>query len=262
MTYIQYLENKNLSQNTIKIYLFYLEKWERFLKDTKPSKVKIIKFLKLNEAKSANTIKLIFAIIMSHLKYLKLTKLYYECLDIKLPSVAVKFKNVLDLNHFNKKREKIQFKNWYQKRDWLIFVVCFTTGIRISEIYQFNKLAINSNKITIKGKGQKTRIIFIPQYTLSLINQWKDNLIAIKKDGNQLSYKQLNKIIKKISLTIFKMILQPHDLRRSYATNLLRKGIDLKIVSELLGHNNINTTSKYIHLSENEIIRKIKNIFN
>ena len=88
MTYIKYLENKNLSQNTIKIYLFYLEKWEKFLKDAKPSKVKIIKFLKLNEAKSANTIKLIFAIIMSHLKYLKLTKLYYECLDIKLPSVA------------------------------------------------------------------------------------------------------------------------------------------------------------------------------
>lgn len=58
------------------------------------------------------------------------------------------------------------------------------------------------------------------------------------------------------------MTLQPHDLRRSYATNLLRKGIDLKTVAELLGHSNINTTSKYIHLSENELVQKIKKIFN
>lgn len=262
MTYIKYLENKNLSVNTIAIYSFYLTKWEAFLKQSNPSKSKIITFLKTMEHKSANTVKLIFAVIMSHLKYLKLTKLYYECLDIKLPSIAPKFTQIISINAFNSQKMKMKIHNWYEMRNWLIFSICFTTGIRISEIYQINKAAICKNKILIKGKGRKSRMIFIPKYTLDLINKWTHDFIAIKQNGNLLSYKQLNKIIKKVSTTWFGMTLQPHDLRRSYATNLLRKGVDLKTVAELLGHSNINTTSKYIHLSENELVQKIKKIFN
>ena len=261
MSYIKYLENKNLSKNTIVIYSFYLNKWQSFLKDTQPNKTKIINFLNQWKNKSANTIKLIFAVIMSYLKYLKLTKLYYDCLDIKLPSAAVKFKNVINLTDFNHKKEHWSSKNWYDQRNWLIFVFCFTTGIRISEIHQVNKNKIKNHKLIIQGKGMKTRTIFIPKYTQELLNNWNDDFIAIKKDSQQLSYKQLNKIIKKVSSSLFKNSFLPHDLRRSYATNLLRKGVDIKTISELLGHNNINTTSKYIHLTENEIMKKIKNLF-
>lgn len=261
MSYFKFLKSKNLSQNTITIYSFYLKKWQNFIDDAQPNKTLVLKYIKLFKKKSPNTIRLAFASLMSYFKYLKLNKLYNICLNIKLPIAGIKFKNVIDLDDFHLQKKTIITNKWCQKRNWLIFVFCFSTGIRISEIYQINKKAIQNNKIMIVGKGNKTRMVFIPKYTQKLLNEWNYDFIAIKSNQKYLSYKQLNKIIKNIGNVIFNNQITPHDLRRSYATNLLRKGVDIKTVSELLGHNNINTTSRYIHLSENEIINKIQDIF-
>ena len=69
-----------------------------------------------------------------------------------------------------------------------------------------------------------------------------------------------NVILTSMAVYLFGKKILPHDLRRSYATNLLRKGINIKVISDLLGHENISTTSKYLYFSENEIINELKKI--
>ncbi|WP_033159732.1 tyrosine-type recombinase/integrase [Mycoplasmoides alvi] len=109
----------------------------------------------------------------------------------------------------------------------------------------------------VKRKGK----FFLNEYLISLLNTWKANRINISKKNKLLSYKQINCIVKYVSFKYFKKIINPHDLRRSFATNLLRNHVDLKTISYLLGHSNINTTSRYIFFTVDEIHKNIKNIF-
>ena len=263
MKYLTYLKNKNLSKNTINCYLKYSKIWINYLNDRKPNKSLFVKFLnQYRKTHSNNSTKLLYSSILSFIKFKKMHKLYFECNDIRLPSTSLKNKTIIDLNEFNKIKSSLtNISKWYEKRNWIIFVFLFTTGLRANELNQINKKNIHYNRIKIIGKGQKEREIFLNEYLISLLNTWKANRINISKQNKLLSYKQINCIIKCVSFKYFKKNINPHDLRRSFATNLLRNHVDLKTISYLLGHSNINTTSRYIFLTVDEIHKNIKNIF-
>lgn len=188
MKYKNWLKNKNLSDNTIKIYLLYVSKFEQYLNNKKLTKKIISNYIRFlnNQGKSANTISLHYSVILSYLKFLKLNKLKEECKDIKLPFKQREFRKTICLEEFYKIRNNINTNNWYSERNYLIFTFCFTTGIRINEIDCIKKNLIFDNKLKIKGKGNKTRIIYIPEYTLNLLKKWKYNSINIKR--NKKSY--------------------------------------------------------------------------
>ena len=125
----------------------------------------------------------------------------------------------------------------------------------------FNKKDIyDNNKYRILGKGNKIRTIYLNDYLVSLLDNWKPNRIAISKNNKLLTIKQINIIIKKLSSTYFNKLLTPHSLRRSFATNLLKSNINIEIVRRTLGHSNINTTSRYIQYTDDEILNEIKNL--
>lgn len=263
MNYKNYLKNKNLSENTIRIYLLYISKFQQYLNGRKITKRIVSNYIRFlnNKGNSTNTILLYYSVILSYLKFLKLNKLREECKEIKLPSKQRIFRKIISLDEFDCIKNNINISNWYMKRNFLIFVFCFTTGIRIGEIDCIRKNLIIDNKLKIKGKGNKTRIIYIPEYTLNLLKEWKYNSINIKRNKKKLTYKQLNKIIQNTTFKLFGKKYLPHDLRRSYATNLLKKGVNIKVISDLLGHESISTTSKYFYLSENEIVDELRKIF-
>ena len=262
MTYLTYLKNKNLSKNTIEVYYKNSKLWLDFLSNNKPNKRLFVKFIN-DYAKnhSANTVRLMYSSVLSYMKYIKNWKLYNEFQDIKLPVVQMSNKTTISLQEYNTAKERVNLNKWFDRRNWLVFSFMFFTGIRGSEIKQINKSKIINNQLEITGKGNKTRIIFIPNYLMDLLKNWRSNKINIARNGKQLTYKQLNVIIKKVGKEIFNKSISSHSLRRSYATNLLRNNIDLKTVSKLLGHSNINTTSRYIFLTNDEIVEKIQKLF-
>ena len=262
MKYKTYLKNKNLSKITINTYLRQKDNWKKYLNDRKPNKKIFVSYInKYTNNYSPNTTKLVYASVLSFLKFEKRWKLYSECKDIRLPSIIQVYKITITIDEYNNMKKNIKQLNWYQERDWLIFSFLFSTGIRINEINQINKKKINNGKMKIIGKGSKTRNIYISNNLENLLNNWKFNKINISKKNKFISNKQINIIIKKIGLEYFKKNISSHSLRRSYATNLLRKKVDIKTVSMLMGHSNINTTSKYIYFTDDEIKKNIEGIF-
>ncbi len=264
MKYKSWLKNKNLSDSTLSAYLCNYKKWIDYLDNRKPNKTIIVKFIS-QYAKShrPSSTRLMYATILSWLRFVKQYKLVEACRDIKLPSIQYSHRNIITLEEFREVSNKVCFKEWYEQRDWLIFCTLLFTGMRVSELTKFNKRDIyDDNKFLVQGKGDKYRVIFINDYLKKLLRKWRANRICITKDRDILTVKQINIIIKRISEEYFNKYITPHGLRRSFATNLLKSDINLEIVRRSMGHANINTTSRYIQYTDDEIVEEINKIFN
>ncbi|MGL4948279.1 MAG: tyrosine-type recombinase/integrase [Mycoplasma sp.] len=262
MQYTKYLENKNLSNNTIITYLKMNNNFNNYIGEKKINKTNIINCIKDYQSKhSANSTKLFYNSIISYLKYLKQDKLINELKDIKLPCSSKMRRRLVNIEQFNSLKS-IECKTFIQKRNWIIFCLLFTTGIRANEISQIKINGIFNNQIKITGKGNKERVVYICDYMLETLSNWPYDQVNIKSSGVPLTYKQINLIIKSFTTKYIGYEMKPHDIRSSYATHLLKSGVNIKIVSELLGHNNIQTTSHYLHYSIDEIHDEITRSFN
>ncbi len=256
MLYTNWLKDKNLSPNTIIIYNKLYMQWAIYLNGRTPTKNIVLEYINDYAKKhKPRSVRLMMATIISVFKYERRWKLIKECQEIKLPTFQYNLKSTIRFDEFNLINKSIQFHNWRERRNWLIFSFLFYTGLRVSELIQFNKANIfEGNKVLIQGKGNKQRIIYLNDWLVKELKQWPYNRIPITSSAKLLSTKQINHIIRQTSLKYFNKYITPHGLRRSYATNLLRSHVDIEVVRRILGHSDINTTSKYIHYTDDEII--------
>ena len=262
MNYVTYLKNKNLSKNTIEIYSKNYKFWKTYIGNKTPTKRIFVGFIREYEKKhKAASVHLLYSSVISCLKFEKRWKLVNECRDIKLPTSESRLRTVISLEEFYKIANNINLDDWHDKRDWMIFCFMFQTGVRVSELIKIDLTKIENNKLCISGKGKKTRIIYINNYLNELLKNWKYKKIAISKKRKSITSKQVNILIKRLTLKYFDKCLTSHGLRRSFATNMLKSNINLEVVRRTLGHANINTTSRYIQYTDDDILCEINNIF-
>jgi len=159
------------------------------------------------------------------------------------------------INYINKSKNKDKF----YKRDILIINLFLISGIRVFELCSIRREDINfsNNFITIKGKGNKERKIYIPnEYILKLLKQViKDfkieyGYIFLNKNHCPISDQSVRKIVEKYSKNCLNRKITPHTLRHTFATMLLNSGIDIRHIQVLLGHSSIVTTQIYTHFDE------------
>lgn len=155
-------------------------------------------------------------------------------------------------------------------RNRAILELLWASGIRVSELsgLNFGDLNLESNEITVFGKGAKERIILVTERAKSYLQGYIDYarpLVAkgyelgaitentpvfINKTGYRLQTKMIrnviNDIVEKIELPKH---VTPHMFRHSFATHLIENGADLRVVQELLGHASISNTQIYTHIS-------------
>jgi len=146
-------------------------------------------------------------------------------------------------------------------------------GLRVSECCNLktNQIDLNSGFIKVLGKGDKERLVPIPQKTLDLMKIYHNNLRPLwNKQHN--NYFFINRFCRKIRPRYVELIIEnivlekgikkhitPHKLRHSYATHLLEGGADLRTIQELLGHSDISTTEVYTHVETNRLKRSYLN---
>jgi site-specific recombinase XerD len=278
LKYLKYLDIvKGRSKKTIKEYERKLKKffsWNNYLDPEKISKENIWEFrVYLNDLGLDKKTQSYYLIALRNfLKFLKNEGL--NVLDanlIELPKVKRKEIEILNDKELKKLFDSVKIDNNNLKslRDKAILECLFSTGLRVSELCSLNKdIDLEKKEIVIKGKGDQIRLVFLSQKAVealkNYLNKRQDNFqplfISLAKNsfGQRLTPRAIQKIIKFYSQKagITKNI-HPHSLRHQLATFLIAKGVDIRIVQELLGHKNISTTQIYTHLTK----PKLKEIF-
>lgn len=152
----------------------------------------------------------------------------------------------------------------------------YSTGIRVTEATTLRLDSINLEErqsIQVTGKGNKDRTLPLPADTklilIDYLNTSRPQLVKnksidylfVSSRGNQLSRQVVWTIIHNAAeLAGLKKRISPHTLRHSFATHLLRGGIHLRKVQELLGHANLSTTQIYTALSDNQLRESYNNL--
>lgn len=144
-------------------------------------------------------------------------------------------------------------------RDKAIIEILFSTWCRVSEVVQMDIADIRGDSITVIGKGQKERTVYLNSKAQLAIK----NYLESRKDGNaalfvsrtakRLERNSIESVVKNIGMAAGIDNVHPHRFRRTGATFALRAGMPIEKVSYLLGHESVSTTQIYLDISEEEM---------
>lgn len=154
-------------------------------------------------------------------------------------------------------------------RDRAIMEVMYACGLRVSECatLEMNKINIKDGYLSVIGKESKERMVpFYMRCGYILDKYIKESRPTLLKDKNDPGILFLNQQGKPITSRSIQMMcekrgelcglnihIHPHMIRHSFATHLLDNGADLRIVQELLGHENLTTTQIYTHVTQDRL---------
>ena len=276
-TYLNYLlYERKLSKNTYASYRYNLIKVsEYFNKDiTYLTEDDIRNFLYKSE-ETAKTNAHYLAALKSFYEYMLDLNIIKKspCENIKSPKIEKSLPKYLTFEEVDKLLD-IELYKPIDYRNKAMLELLYATGMRISELLNLTLANINIDDASVKvmGKGSKERLIPMGDITIKYLNMYINeyrNLILdgktseylfINYNGNRMSRQGFFKILKELAdkANIGKKI-SPHILRHSFATHLLNNGADLRVIQELLGHENISTTEIYSHVSNEKVKEDYKN---
>jgi integrase/recombinase XerD len=148
------------------------------------------------------------------------------------------------------------------QRDGALLEVLYATGLRVSELVglTLKQVDLRRGVVRVKGKGDKERVVplvppaveklklYISQGRPQLIQDRESQYLFLNRWGKPLTRQGFWKILKHYALKAGVRDLSPHTLRHSFATHLLSRGANLRVLQLLLGHSDLATTQIYTHL--------------
>lgn len=276
--YIDYLQyERKLSKNTINSYKNDLNDYNLFFNgNIKNNKYKDIEKY-LNSIQNLNTRSIAhrITVINSFYNFLVDDKKIDEnpCTNIASPKLPKKLPNYLTEEEVNELLD-INLLTPYDYRNKAMLELLYGTGLRISELInlKINDIDIHNCFIRVFGKGKKERIVpisdIVIKYLEIYINEYRNLILKnkisdylfISNAGTNISRQGFFKILKQeCKKSGIEKNVSPHVLRHSFATHLLKHGADLRVIQELLGHEDISTTQIYAHLVNEKLKDDYKN---
>lgn len=270
---------RRMSENTVNAYVTDLIQYQDFLykyeqiEDVRNIErediTKYIQSLKRKDLSKATISRKITAIKDFH-KFLVqnegVKRNNAEFIDTPKPDKALP--TVLSMDEIDKMISSIDGDDLLDIRNRAMMETLYATGLRISELLdlELKDIHLNEKYIDVIGKGNKQRFVPLGNMAVYALRDYLDHARgALKKNNNtkvlflnykgeKMSRQAFFKYIKKLALEcgITKEI-SPHTIRHSFATHLLEGGTDLRIVQELLGHEDISTTQIYTHIDKKEL---------
>ncbi len=274
------------SQNTIRNYSLYLERFIEFAGDIEVVKItsEMIRRYRLwlNRYKNDNDGKELSILTQSyHLIALRGFLTYLSRRDIPslsadkiiLPKTVRKQVTFLQYDEVVNLIDNIPLDSEQGLRDRAIIELLFSSGLRVSELVNLNRDHINLKRreFMVRGKGQKDRPVFVSQHAAEQVKNYlqarQDSLPAlflsysrrstkptISGDYRRLSARSIQRMISYYArLAGITKHVSPHTMRHSFATDLLMNGADLRSVQSLLGHSSISTTQVYTHVTDQHL---------
>lgn len=273
VAFLQHLKiERNLSPNTIKSYQgdlkLFVDFWRSQPQDAPHDSVRrmIERYLmslfykKINKSSIARK----FSCFKSFERYLKNFEITLNLqltrprLDKKLPV----YLSTKEMNYLLDAIADIDLPTPFPVRDKAILELLYATGVRCAELINIKLADINFEEKTIRilGKGKRERMVLFGQKAKDQLIRYislerpaqknSDEYLFLNYRGGSMTSRSIQRAI-----AMFREFLQikrpitPHKIRHSFATHLLHQGADLRVVQELLGHQNLASTEKYTHVT-------------
>lgn len=272
--YFKYLEfERKLSVNTLKSYFNDLKDFDMFFKGQviNNNYDDLKKYIATLQDKNSRTISHYITVINSYYSFLVNENIIKEnpCNNLSSPKVAKKLPNYLTEDEIDRLLD-IRLLTPFDYRNKAMMELLYATGLRITELcsLKITDVDINNCFIRVMGKGKKERIVpvtdlalnylalYVTEYRNLILKNKISDYLFISNSLTNISRQGFFKILKKeCKRAGIEKNVSPHVLRHSFATHLLKNGADLRIIQELLGHEDISTTQIYAHL----VNEKIKN---
>lgn len=266
--YTEYNTSKN-TRNSYAYDLVLLAKFYEGKNIDKLEKEEIQEYLRSMKNKKAKTKAHYLTTINNYYKYLVQENIRKDnpCDSIKMPKIEKKLPVYLTIAEVDKLLD-IPTSTAFDLRNKAMLEILYASGVRISELcdLKISNLYLDEEMIKVFGKGSKERLIPINDISLKALKEYLEygreqllrtktsEYVFISSRGTRITRQAFFKFLKHLceEKGIEKNI-SPHILRHSFATHLLSNGADLRIVQELLGHSDIQTTQIYTHLSNEKL---------
>jgi len=274
--FIQHLTiERNISLHTIRAYQSDLNQFTDFWMRINNEQVCSIRqaldryfVLLYNKKMSKSSIARKISCFSSLQRFLKKNDIEIN-LKIVRPRREKKLPVFLTIEEISKLLDKIPVDQLPTKRpfrDKAILELLYATGIRCSELIaiKIHDIDFEQKTIRIFGKGKKERIVLFGSKALETLTRYLEKErpplqnphehIFLNYTHEPLTTRSIQRII-----AMFRPFLKiqrpitPHKIRHSFATHLLNKGADIRIVQELLGHKSLSSTEQYTHVTTKDL---------
>lgn len=212
-------------------------------------------------ARKCSSLKGYFKFLSSNRKYLDKNPLE----DLEMPKKPKKLPKYLTLEQSMELLNSVEGD--YKERDYAILTLFLNCGLRVSEMAGLNYTDIRTdNTIRVVGKGNKERVIYLNKACVNALNDYmkvrpvdgvKDKkALFISRNHNRMSVKTIQAMVYKYlaKIGLDAQGYSCHKLRHTAATLMYQYGdVDVRVLKEVLGHENLGTTEIYTHLSSTQL---------
>lgn len=268
---------RGYSPNTVEGYEQDLEKLRTYCKDNNVDFVHMefeqledFIFEQFKDTRSEATQARILAGIHAWFRFL-LYKDYIEQDPSELlegPRKSRHLPTVLSLDEVNRMMAAIDLSSNEGHRNRAMMEMLYGSGLRVSELVnlQLSHIYLSDHYMLIEGKGSKQRLVPLSPVAEEWFGYWmqerstwplkpeSQDIAFVNRYGRPLTRAMVFTIVKRLCAEAgISKTVSPHTLRHSFATHLLQNGADLRVIQQLLGHEDLGTTEIYTHLNVQDL---------
>ncbi len=216
-----------------------------------------------SRARKVSSLKSFFKYLLNKAKLIEIN----PAAELDSPKIPKTLPKYLSLDESKQLLDHID--GTYKYRDYAMITLFLNCGLRLSELAGINMRNIREDKLTVFGKGDKERTVYLNNACMKAIRDYIEN--ERPRDGIQAQYKDalfLSRLNKRISVKTIQHVVKKHleaagldttkysvhKLRHTAATLMYRHGhVDVRVLQEILGHTNLSTTQIYTHLDDEQL---------
>lgn len=277
--YLEYLTHiKKYSPHTIKAYRQDIRQYLDYFKEnqlevgreTIRDYISVIFMRTKNKATLSRKIK---ALRMFYRYLVQQGKMEKNPFDVvSTPKEEKKLPEVLTEREMLDFLDRLPGETFLHLRNRAVFEFLYATGLRISELVNVRMEDINFKEgmVRVLGKGKKERIVpfndiardAVLRYLEAARGKFKGpaEYLVLNNRGGKITERSIEKILQKVYGEVMESnkCVYPHLFRHSFATHLLQRGANLRVIQELLGHSSLSTTERYTSLNYGDLLNVYK----